>query len=260
MHGGNMIKDAVLEHWNQRAALAERAGSQDLVAKQLEIRAISQHIKDGMVVAEFGCGNGSTAFELAHKHDIDLHCFDFSPAMIDSARKQAQESGVSRRIQFQVCDIRNEPALARRFDTIFTERMLINLPTWRAQSKAIRYLIRNLNVGGHLLMCENSQEGLAEINKLRKQTGLEPISPPWHNEYLSDELVAALEIPGAKLTSVEPFSATYYFLSRVVNAWLSEKDGKQPSYDAPVNQLALDLSPFGNCALGTLWIFEKTKV
>ena len=51
-----MKVDPVLEHWNQRAVLAKRAGSDDLIAKELEIRAISRHIKDGMVVAEFGCG------------------------------------------------------------------------------------------------------------------------------------------------------------------------------------------------------------
>lgn len=252
-----MTEDRVLEHWNQRATLAERAGSNDLVAKELEIRAISSHIKDGMVVAEFGCGNGTTALELLSKHDIELHCYDFSPDMIKSARKLADESGMGTRVSFAVCDVRNEPELDRKFDAIYSERMIINLPDWDSQAKAINYLIRHLNVGGRYLMCENSKPGLDKLNELRFSAGLEAILPPWHNVYLEDAQVAALQAPRARLAQVEPFSATYYFLSRVVNAWLSKRDGTQPSYDAPVNQLALELPPFGDCSQGKLWVFEK---
>lgn len=255
-----MTGNKVLEHWNQRATLKERAGSNDLVAKELEIRAISKHIKDGMIVAEFGCGNGTTAIELLRQHNVELHCFDFSPAMIESARNLAKEAGMENRIHFQVGDVRDEPKLNKKFDVIYSERMIINLPDWGSQAKAIRYLIGNLNVGGRYLMCENSKQGLDHLNKLRISAGLEIISPPWHNIYLADDLVASLNMPEAKLVDVESFSATYYFLSRVVNAWLSEKEGKQPSYDAPVNELALELPPFGDCSQGKLWIFERTKL
>jgi len=255
-----MTDNSILEHWNQRATLAERAGSNDLVAKELEISSISRHIKNGMVVAEFGCGNGTTALELLRKHDIVLHCFDFSPAMIESARKLAANAGVGSRIHFEIGDVRDEPSLGRKFDVIYTERMIINLPDWKLQAQAIRYLISHLNAGGRYLMCENSKVGLDHLNNLRMSAGLETISPPWHNVYLADDLVASLETPGAKLVDVEPFSATYYFLSRVVNAWLAVKEGKQPSYDAPVNQLALELPPFGDCAQGKLWVFERTNV
>lgn len=252
-----MTGDIILEHWNQRATLAERAGSNDLVAKELEIRAISQHIKNGMVVAEFGCGNGTTALELLRKHDIELHCFDFSPAMIESAQSLAEEAGMRHRIHFQVGDIRDEPEVGKKFDAIYSERMIINLPDWETQARAIRYLTGHLNVGGRYLMCENSKVGLDHLNKLRISVGLEGISPPWHNVYLVDDLVASLVMPGVELVDVEPFSATYYFLSRVVNAWLAAKEGKQPTYDASVNQLGLELPSFGDCAQGKLWVFER---
>jgi hypothetical protein len=108
-------------------------------------------------------------------------------------------------------------------------------------------------------MCENSKVGLNHLNTLRESARLEAIDPPWHNVYLEDDLVASLEMPGVKLLGVEPFSATYYFISRIVNAWLAAKEGKQPTYDAPVNQLALELPPFGDCAQGKLWIFERTN-
>ena len=252
-----MPVDKVLEYWNERAALAARAGSDDLVAKELEIRAISSQIRDGATVAEFGCGNGTTALELLQRHDIELHCFDFSPAMIDAAREQAERLGLADRVQFNVCDVRSEPVLSRKFDLIYTERMIINLPDWAAQAKAINYLISNLVPKGRYLMCENSRTGLDNLNGLRVAAGLDPISPPWHNVYLDDAKVAGLEMPSARLAEVQPFSATYYFLSRVVNAWLAKREGASPSYDAPVNRLALDLPPFGDCAQGKLWVFER---
>lgn len=253
-----MTKDIVLDHWNKRATLAERAGSNDLVAKKLEISAISKHIKDGMIVAEFGCGNGTTALELLRNHNIELYCYDFSPAMIESAQNLAREAGMEHRVHFEVVDIRIEPKIEKRFDVIYSERMIINLPDWETQARAIRYLTDHLKAGGRYLMCENSKNGLDYLNKLRISAGLEAISPPWHNIYLVDDLVAELKIPKVELVNVEPFSATYYFLSRVVNAWLADKEGIPPSYDAPVNQLALELPPFGDCAQGKLWIFERT--
>jgi ubiquinone/menaquinone biosynthesis C-methylase UbiE len=254
-----MTQDAVLDHWNQRASLATRAGSDDTLAKELEIEALSQHIRDGMVVAEFGCGNATTALELLKRHDIELYCFDFSPAMIEQARKVVRDAGMEARIHLMVCDVRNEPAIGKKFDLVYTERMIINLPDWATQAGAIRYLLGHVKPGGQYLMCENSAPGLDYLNKLRLLAGLQAITPPWHNVYLVDELVASMEIPGARLVDVELFSSTYYFLSRVVNAWLAAREGVQPSYDAPVNQLALLLPPFGDCAQGRLWVFEKTN-
>ncbi len=255
-----MTDDAILEHWNNRAQLQQRAGSDDLIAKKLEINALSKHIKKGIAVAEFGCGNGATAFELLSQFDIELNCFDFSPAMIEAAQKQAAEAGIDQRVTFAVCDVRSETPLDKKFDLIYTERMIINLPDWESQARAIRYLVSHLKPGGRYLMCENSQSGLDNLNTLRTAAGLDVINPPWHNVYLNDELVEQLDLSDVKLVEVDAYSSTYYFLSRVVNAWLSAREGKPPSYDAPVNQLALQLPSFGDFSQGKLWVFEKNPV
>ena len=135
--------------------------------------------------------------------------------------------------------------------------MIINLPAWPAQAKAIESMASYLKPGGRLLLCENSKQGLAALNDLRHKVGLKNIVLPWHNVYLDDEKVAGLRIPGYRLLDVVPFSATYYFLSRVVNAWLAEREGRPPAYDAPVNQLAALLPSFGDCAQGKLWIIQR---
>ena len=115
-----MKTDPVLEYWNQRAALAARAGSDDTLAKKLEVEAISKHIRSGMVVAEFGCGNGTTAIEIAKKHNVQMFCFDFSPKMIEEAKTLVAAEGLSDRIHLAVCDVRDEPHFDRKFDVIYT--------------------------------------------------------------------------------------------------------------------------------------------
>jgi len=83
---------SVLEFWNKRASLAEVAGTPDLMAKQLEIKIISKHIKEGQKILEIGCGNGMTAIELARRFDINLTGIDFSEKMISEARRLASEN------------------------------------------------------------------------------------------------------------------------------------------------------------------------
>lgn len=250
----------VREFWEHRAAFLERAGSNDLVAKQLEIAAIARHVRDGMQVLEVGCGNGITAIELVRRFDIDLTGLDYAAEMIRAARGflQEGESGLRGQVRFEVGDVRDFPAMEGRFDLAYTERVLINLPDWPAQRDAIATIISQLAPGGRYLMCENSQNGLERINEMRRMLELEPISPPWHNRYLVDEEVAGLAIPGVRLVEVECYSSTYYFLSRVVNARLAANQGEQPSYDAPVNQLALRLPSIGDFGQGKLWVWEKS--
>lgn len=251
------MQDKVLEYWNQRAGLAEKAGSDDVLAKKLEVRTISNQIKNGMQVAEFGCGNGETAIQIYKDKKIELDCYDFSPLMIENAISNAKNQGLEKKIKFQVNDIRAELNLINKYDVIYSERMIINLPDWNAQVNAIKYITGNLKSGGRYLMCENSIQGLNNINEFRVMAGLEKINPPWHNLYINDDLISDLKIDGVRLINVEAFSSTYYFLSRVVNAWLANRAGVKPSYDSPVNHLALELPPMGDFSQGKLWIFEK---
>jgi hypothetical protein len=103
----------------------------------------------------------------------------------------------------------------------------------------------------------SSATGLGKINDLRKLAGLSEITPPWHNIYLDDARMAEASIDQCELVDVDSYSATYYFLSRVVNAWLAAQTGYEPRYDAPVNKLAQLLPAMGDHAQGKIWVFEK---
>lgn len=249
----------VLEFWNNRAALGATAGSNDLIAKQLEVRAISSHVQDGMRVLDAGCGNGVTAIEIAKTHDVEVLGLDYAQEMVEAARAAAQAESLKGRVHFREGDISDLPGDLGSFDFIYTERLLINLPDWVTQQAAIARLAELLRAGARYVMCENSQTGLDAINELRRRVGLSDITPPWHNRYLDDREVEELELDALRLEEVQPFSATHYLLSRVINAALAKQEGVEPAYDSPVNQLALRLPAIGDTAQVKIWVWRKVQ-
>ena len=253
----DQMKD-VMTFWNDRANLGPAAGSKDLIAKQLELKAIAAYVRDGMRILDAGCGNGVTAIEIARDHDVEILGLDYASKMIEAAQNSARKEALKGTVTFRVGDIRDLPDDLGLFDLVYTERVLINLPDWPAQQDTLRKLAHVLNVGATYVMCENSQNGLDQINHLRQQIGLPQITAPWHNRYLVDEEVESLVMDDLKLEETQPFSSTYYFLSRVVNAWMAQQEGREPAYDAPVNRLALKLPAVGDTAQVKIWVWRKT--
>lgn len=251
-----------LAFWNNRASLGEWAGSRDVIAKHLEIDAIATFIKDGMKMLDVGCGNGITAIELAHKINVEVHGFDFSSEMVEGAKKLAADAAAQNQlkgsVKFDVSNILQLPPLERVYDYSMTERVLINLPDWESQKQAIYNMTRPLKQGGAYLMSENSFDGLEKLNDLREAVGLSRIVQPSWNRYLYDNEILATEFEDVKLEKVIYQSSTYYFLSRVINAWQAAQEGKEPDYDAPVNQLGLKLPPLmGEIGQGRVWVWRR---
>jgi hypothetical protein len=75
----------VCAFWNGWAELGQLAGTRDVIAKQLEVDAISTYVRDGMRILEVGCGNGITAIELARRYKAEILGIDFSAEMIAAA-------------------------------------------------------------------------------------------------------------------------------------------------------------------------------
>lgn len=245
---------AIRDHWNRRATLGPLAGTQDVLLQALEQRAIlaaCQDLPNPAFGLEVGCGTGDTARLLVRTYPrLDLLAVDGAQAMIAAAKSRRYPSV---RLRFQVRDALDLPD--GRFDLILTQRCLINLPSWELQQQAIDGIARRLAPGGRYVMCEHAQDGLDAINETRQAIGLSAIHAPWHNRYLREAELAT--VTSLKLVTCEPFSSTYYFLSRIVNAALAQQAGSAPAYDAPINQLALTLPSEGRYAQGRLWIWEK---
>jgi SAM-dependent methyltransferase len=249
----------VTDYWNQRAGLGETAGTPDLIAKQLEQRAILDAVRrivptvQPSTILEVGCGRGELARRIVSLMPLVTYlAVDNAEAMIAEAQKFPHPS----RLRFQVAEVSD--LRQGLFDCVVTERMLINLPRWDAQLVAIQAIAARLMPGGYFLMCENSQDGLHAINKARAAVGLPVIVPPWHNRYFEDALLAR-DVRCLKLVRCKRFSSTYYFLSRIVNAKLAHDAGQAPAYGSPINQLALHLPACGPYAQGRLWVWRKAS-
>jgi len=229
------------DFWNNRAHLGLQAGTQDVIAKKLEIEAIATHVKDGMTVLDIGCGNGITAIELARRYAVTVTGIDNAEKMVAAAQELAAKETLKGSTEFLVGDATQLPTDMGKFDVIYTERTLINLSDTSAQQEAIKNITKLLAPGGCYLMCENSMRGIQSINELRAHIGLSEIPIPWHNCYIDDDVMEKLSLPGLTLEDVEDFSGTYYFLSRIINAHIATLKGEEPKYDDPINALALKL-------------------
>jgi ubiquinone/menaquinone biosynthesis C-methylase UbiE len=246
--------------WNGRATLGAAAGSNDIIAKKLEIEALANYVRDGYRILDFGCGNGVTALELASRFNVDVYGIDYSEEMIGAARELASGVELQGAVRFRVGDVSSLNSINERFDLIYTERVIINLRDWKEQSQAITLLTGLLLPGGAYAMCENSQDGLEMVNSLRSCLHLPKITPPWHNRYLKDDELESFAIPGVTLENINYYSSTYYFLSRVINAALAAQNGVTPEYASPVNQLALRLPPaMGRLGQGRIWLWRKDR-
>ena len=243
--------------WNDRSKLGVAAGSNDLIAKQIEIKAISSYVRAGMCILDFGCGNGITAIEIAKNLDVDILGIDYAQDMITAAQTLTQTATLKGRVRFMVGDDQGLSRIRDRFDLVYSERTLINLRDWESQRRAIASLTSLLHPGGIYVMCENSHDGLDSINDLRERLGLKRIVPPWHNRYFCADEIDSLDIPGVSLVEINHYSSTYYLLSRVLNAALAAQDGREPAYDAPINQLALNLPSLGQWGQGKIWVWRR---
>src|SRR3990172_11495015 len=190
--------DEILKFWNTRANLGSLAGTNDFGLKQLEMMTLSTYITDGQKVLDLGCGTGTTAFFLTESKSLEVTGMDFSPEMVKEANQERDRRSISPAIlNFRIQDIRHieelRGAQAVPYDVVITERVLINLATWKEQKNTVREIIRLLRPGGIYLMCENLRNGLDNLNCMRASVGLNPITSPWHNRYLTLDEIAEID-------------------------------------------------------------------
>lgn len=260
-----MVNDNRLQFWEDRSSLGYSAGSGDIVLKSLEINNIKKYLGNSKNILDVGCGNGITLVDIA-KNDKDIKAvgFDYSQGMVDAANEFIKESKLSSNVNVFQCDL-NDISVEKfkginlyedGFDLIFTERCIINLDTLEIQKKAIQNLWKLLKPEGRLILCESFNDGLAEINNLRENISLEKIIKPWHNTYLNLSDLNFLK-PERCTMQIKEFSGSYYFVSRVINAFQSQQENKLPVYDSVINKMSLKLEPLPVCGQTKIIIFDK---
>jgi len=266
------MKQIVKDYWNSRATLNEKAGTDDLIAKHLEMKAIEKYVKDGMKILDVGCGNGMTAIYLAKKYDIIVVGVDYSEEMVKEAKNEWKKAAGQHNsgLVWGTCGFLQKNVLSDEFkamgddyDLVFTERTIINLGTKDEQLEAIRNCINRVKLSsGRFQMLENSQTSLDKINDYRACLSLSMITSPWHNRYLVDDEVTTDFVLDHKtdgvFVGVDNYSSTYYFLSRIVNAMYAAVTETKIDYDSWINQMALELPALDvDFGQGKIWIYKR---
>lgn len=242
--------------WNERARLGVTAGTQDLIAKQLEQRALLKEVLyvNPSTVLEVGCGKGETARliwdSVTWVDGLSLTAIDNCEAMLGRSGAWNTEGP-----EYRCCEI---DAVDDEFDAIYTQRMLINLPDWDTQKAMLQKMADRLRPGGRLILCECSITGWGELNIRRMNAGLRVYAPPDHVHYLVDRRMQYEAPSSLRFVKCWGFSHLYYLLSRVANAKIAAWHGQEPAYDAWMNKLALYLPMLdGTCAQAKIWVYER---
>lgn len=260
-----MSQSEIKAFWDKQAdehGEASAATVPDQYAKDLEVEAICQYLRDGDTVADIGCGNGYSCFKYLEQKDIDVTGIDYSEKMIEQAQRTREKLSAKQRdkVRFAVASVLATELPDSHFDQLITDRCIINLTSRDEQAAVFSEAARILKPGGYYLMCENSEQALANLNGVRALAGLESIAVRWHNLYLDEDHMRAAWQPHFELVKEHRFGGFYYLASRVINALIAEESGEAPSYDSPINRAAAKVSAKFECGdFGPVKLFVLKK-
>ena len=140
---------------------------------------------------------------------------------------------------------------------IYTDRCLINLPSWELQQSAIRKIQSALSKDGIYIMIENFIDGQNNFNELRREFGLQEINIHEYSQYfdrpgLENFLSGLFDNLGFK-----NISSMYYVVSRIIYTKLCTIENKEPDYFDKHHELA-SLLPFaGNYGPTGMYYLKK---
>ncbi len=223
-----MNKKKILDYWNLRAGKKILKCTNDINLESNEIKIFLSIIKKKKNVLDIGCGEGELLRNLKKKNKCNCYGIDFSQKLIKIAKQK------SKNINYYCMDmnkIKDEFKAKIKFDYIITKRSIQNLTSWTEQKKFINQLKFFSGPKTKILLMESSNDGLININQMRKKLKLKKIIRPWHNLYLEDKKLKKTKFKGIKFVKIEELFSTYYFTSRVLNAAINPK----PSYNDLLN-------------------------
>ena len=255
----------IFKYWDNNAKIhktSPAASWGDINMINLEIEAVSQFIRQGDAVLDAGCANGYSTLQFLEKKPCFVKAFDYSPNMILAAKENlaaCKRESCKIKTDFYKADILNIPEKDETFDVSITTRVLINLPSWHLQKKAIDQMIRVTKPGGKILFSEAFSSSLRKINKLRRLFGLSELKAPAFNNYLKESLLEAYLAKKRLKFRIIRFSSVYYIGSRLMREFYFGKS-KIPSYQNPVNDFFFELertSDVGDFGIQKLYLVEK---
>lgn len=155
--------------------------------------------KQGLKVADIGCGTGTVSLQLAERLNADVTAVDFLPEFLAKLDEAAQTKGLKERIKTLAASMEDLPFEEGVFDAIWSEGAIYNMG-FEAGIKAWR---RFLKPGGVLAVSE-----LSWLTAKRPDA----LDAHWNAAYpevaTASEKIAQLEANGYHLLGYFPLSDT----------------------------------------------------
>jgi len=222
----------------------------------LEIDEIRKLIKGKNQVLDIGCGNGYSTIQYAQ--DVNnIYGVDYSKNLIAGAKELLKKSHLDN-IEFKVGDVLRLPFEKEKFDVVIGERLLINLPNWDLQKKAIKEIARVLNKNGLYICVEVTMQGHERMDYYRKMFGLSILEKYWHNLYLDEACYIPFVNKYFAISEIKRFGM-YQFLSKVMYPLLTAP--KEPKFISRFNQVAMEIGKkitnFDDCSHQVMFVLRK---
>jgi len=243
----------VLEYWNQDDV--ESMYDKNLI--NLEIKLIKDRLTEKSKILDAGCGEGEGTLEYSKLPGVKIHAVDFSETRLKMAAKRLSKHN---NIILKKVDFLGTYSLDKNYDTIISQRFLINLMEWKLQQKVLLDFKSMLKKDGKLLMLEGSIKGVETLNKLRKEFGLNPIPVKWHNLFFNDKILINFMKKNNFILEKEDGLGEYFMLTRGLRPYFEKK----LNWNSKFNKIASSPKIKGILKLGSacsrlkLWVFRKT--
>lgn len=242
----------VLEYWNRD----EVESMYDKNLLKLEIQLIKERIPKNSKILDAGCGEGEGTLEYSKIPGVIIHAVDFSETRLKKAAKRLSKHG---NVTLKKVDFLGTYFLDKDYDTIISQRFLINLMGWKLQQKVLLDFNSMLKKGGKLVMLEGSVEGVRTLNKLRRIFGLKPIPVKWHNLFFNDKTLINFMQKNNFILIEEDGLGEYFMLTRGLRPYFEEEFNWDSKFNkiasSPEVEEALNLGPI--CSRLKLWVFKK---
>jgi cyclopropane fatty-acyl-phospholipid synthase-like methyltransferase len=212
------IRADIQEYWEQPTTVSII----DSNLHELEIAAALRYLMPTDRLADVGCGNGAATARYAKvvKECVGL---ERSAHMRAQAARNAEAAGVAN-LTIREFDILTSKIPEAAFDSLVSQRMLINLASWDEQKEGIRRLHRMLEVGGRAILIENTNDAFQAMNDVRCNLGLSPVPQHWHNRFFDYEAFMAYVKEGFQVLHFQDFGL-YYLLTRVYTQLFASFEG-----------------------------------
>lgn len=256
----------IRDFWTRNAQTfndSHEASWADKYCMELEVKQISNYIKEGDTVLDVGCANAYSTIKYACEKNISIKGIDYIDEMIKNAkkRKKKHKSLLLGKVEFQVGNILKLDESDNFYDKVIAVRAICNLASLENQKKGLLECIRVLKTGGMLLVSEPTMQGLEKLNRFRAQWQLEDIGIPDQNRYIDEEFILeVLKKHSMQLVQINNFASTYFVMTRIIKPLFSYARGMENNIVDPNlewNRFSSLLPSFGDYGIQKLFIFQK---